>query len=270
MGENSAAATVFAVAGAICWSLQLVPQIVLNHRRKTTDGFSGLMMLLWVLAGLPLGIYNVIQDLNIGLQIQPQSFMAFALVCYLQTFHYRLGWTYTKSGVIFLMSAASLAGLEVAGIELLKLGRRNEVEWPVTLVGVCSAVLINIGLLPQYWEIYKRRAVIGVSYFFLSVDTAGAVFSFIAVALADEWDVLAAVSYGLLALEELVIFALGFAFWLRDRRRRKAGRIATTDEETEIEEICQTESLTRLPGPEAEPDKIISEHGKVEALKDER
>jgi uncharacterized protein with PQ loop repeat len=79
MTENTIAATVFAVAGAICWSLQLVPQIVLNYKRKSTDGFSGLMMLLWVMAGVPLGIYNIIQSLNIGLQIQP------SVICFLNS-----------------------------------------------------------------------------------------------------------------------------------------------------------------------------------------
>jgi uncharacterized protein with PQ loop repeat len=176
--------------------------------------------------------------------------MAFALICYLQTFHYRLKWNYVKSITIFVLSAAALAGLEAAGIELLKLGRRNHVEWPVTLVGVLSAVLINIGLIPQYYEIYKRRAVVGVSYFFLSVDTAGAVFSFIAVALADEWDILAAVSYGLLAVEELVIFVLGFAFWLRDRRRRREHQ--GDQEEAEIEEVGSFASPTQDRNYQAE------------------
>lgn len=232
MPTNEAVSTVFASLGAVCWSVQIVPQIYLNHKRRSTDGFSGLMMILWVSAGVPLGIYNIVQNLNIGLQIQPQLFMVFALVCTIQTFHYRLEWPYKKSVSLVFGFSALLAGLEVAGIELLKLGIRNGVHWPVTLIGVISAVLINIGLLPQFWEIYKRNAVIGVSYTFLSIDCAGAIFSFLSLPF-DAWDILAAISYGLLIVEEVCIFSLGLAFWLRDRRRpmlrdhEKAEQIST-------------------------------------------
>ncbi len=176
---NKAAATVFASLGAVCWSIQLIPQIWLNHRRRSTEGFSAVMMMLWVGAGIPLGIYNIVQDLNPGLQVQAQMFMGFALVCTIQCYHYRLGWSYWKSLSICVLVGSLCAGLETAGILLLKLGQRNGVTWPVTLVGVMSAILINIGLIPQYWEIYKLKAVIGVSYLFLTVDMAGAIFSFI-------------------------------------------------------------------------------------------
>ncbi|CCG82929.1 Uncharacterized protein C2E12.03c [Taphrina deformans PYCC 5710] len=236
---NHAAATTFASLGAVCWSVQLIPQIYMNHKRRCTEGFSGLMMMLWVSAGVPLGIYNVVQDLNIGLQIQPQLFMFFALICTVQTYHYRLEWTYTKSFIIILCVGILLAGLEVAGIELLRLGIRNGVRWPITLIGVISAVLINIGLVPQYWEIYKRNAVIGVSYAFLSIDCAGAVFSFISLPF-DEWDILAAISYGLLIVEEVGIFVLGVAFWTRDRKKNsrvtEKGDGTTQDEITVVEE----------------------------------
>lgn len=225
--HNEAVSTVFASLGAVCWSLQILPQIYLNHKRHKTDGFSALMMALWVCAGVPLGIYNITRDLNIGLQIQPQCFMLFATICGVQTYHYRLGWSYYKSGGIVFVCMVVLAVLETAGIELLNLGLRNDVEWPVTFVGVISAVLINVGLIPQYYEIYKRNAVVGVSYLFLGIDCAGAVFSFMSLPF-DQWDILAAISYGLLVVEECGIFALGLAFWIRDRK----GKAADEDDST--------------------------------------
>lgn len=221
--HNEAVSTVFASLGAVCWSLQIIPQIYLNHKRGKTDGFSGLMMAFWVCAGVPLGIYNIVQDLNIGLQIQPQCFMFFATVCTSQTYHYRLSWSYFKSASIVLVVMVILAALEAAGIEVLKLGLRNGVHWPVTFIGVISAVLINIGLIPQYYEIFKRNAVIGVSYTFLGIDCAGAVLFFISLPF-DQWDILAAISYGLLILEEVGVFALGIAFWLRDKRSGHSSR----------------------------------------------
>ena len=247
MPSSYAASTAFASLGAVCWSVQIIPQIYLNHKRRSTDGFSGLMMILWVAAGVPLGIYNIVQDLNIGLQIQPQLFMFFALICTVQTYHYRLSWPYRKSALLVGAYLILLAGLEAAGIELLKLGLRNGVHWPVTFIGVISAVLINIGLLPQFWEIYKRKAVIGVSYVFLSIDCAGAVFSFLSLAF-DEWDILAAISYGLLVVEEVGIFAIGFGFWLHNRKspQHKMEEKASEDEHPS-DEVISTQDATDLP-----------------------
>jgi len=248
-------ATVFASIGCACWSLQIIPQIYLNHKRRSTDGFSGLMMALWVTAGVPLGIYNTVQKLNVGLIIQPQSFMFFAVVCTVQTYHYRLKWSLKKSLGIVLSVIAVLAALEAAGIELLKLGLRNGVHWPVTLVGVISALLINIGLLPQYWEIYKRNAVIGVSFLFLAIDCAGAVFSFLSLPF-DEWDILAAISYGVLIVEEVGIFALGIGFWLRDRKRRKNGGDEESSDHVTV--VSQSDDLGQK-----EQEKDVSPSGMV-------
>lgn len=242
---NHTVSTIFASIGCACWSIQIIPQIYLNHRRKSTDGFSGLMMTLWVSAGVPLGIYNVTRDLNIGLIIQPQCFMFFALICTVQTYHYRLNWSIQKSVGIVLGFMALLAGLEAAGIELLYLGIRNGVHWPVTMVGILSAVLINIGLVPQFYEIWKRNAVIGVSFLFLSIDCAGAVFSFMSLPF-DEWDIVAAISYGLLIVEEFLLFALGIGFWLRDRKHGK-----TVDEEaSEVTRVAKEDEsgTSQIPG----------------------
>lgn len=188
-------------------------------------------MSLWITAGVPLGIYNITQQLNLGLQVQAQCFMFFATVCTVQTFHYRLAWSYKKSSLIVLMVMVLLAALETAGILLVRLGFKNGVHWPVTFIGVISAVLINIGLIPQYYEIYKRNAVIGVSYAFLGIDCAGAIFSFLSLPF-DKWDILAAISYGLLIVEEVLIFALGIGFWLRDRKQ-KNNRARKDDDATD-------------------------------------
>lgn len=76
------------------------------------------------------------------------------------------------------------------------------VEWPMTLVGVISAILLAGGLIPPYFEIAKRHGrVVGISmqhsprmsspsfrdanrlcadFVFLSVDWLGAFFSLMA------------------------------------------------------------------------------------------
>ena len=76
-------------------------------------------------------------------------------------------------------------------------------------MGILTAVCLKGGMIPQYYEIYKNHfKVIGISYLFLCIDLFGALFSFASL-LFQQWDWLAAVSYGLLALLEMGIFAIG-------------------------------------------------------------
>ncbi|KKF93440.1 putative protein C2E12.03c [Ceratocystis platani] len=58
--------------GAVCWSIQLIPQIVINYRRHHATGLQPAMMMLWAWAGVPLGVYNIVEDFNLALKIQPQ------------------------------------------------------------------------------------------------------------------------------------------------------------------------------------------------------
>jgi hypothetical protein len=46
------------------------------------------MMLLWAIAGVPLGAYNIIGDFNVALQIQPQLLTTLSLITWVQCYHY--------------------------------------------------------------------------------------------------------------------------------------------------------------------------------------
>ena len=48
---------------------------------------------------------------------------------------------------------------------------------------------------PQYWEIYKRKEVIGLSMTFMAVDISGGVFSILSLAFKEEFDVFASITY---------------------------------------------------------------------------
>ena len=61
-----------------------MPQIVINYRRHDTEGLQPLMMLLWAAAGVPLGVYNIVKELNIALRIQPQILTFLSLVTWAQ------------------------------------------------------------------------------------------------------------------------------------------------------------------------------------------
>jgi hypothetical protein len=43
--ENAAVSNAFGVLGAVCWSVQLIPQVVLNYRRHSARGLSAPFMM---------------------------------------------------------------------------------------------------------------------------------------------------------------------------------------------------------------------------------
>jgi hypothetical protein len=68
--------------------LELIPQIIINYRRHNTVGLQRSMMLLWACAGVPLGAYNISENFNIALQIQPQILTVLSLITWIQCYHY--------------------------------------------------------------------------------------------------------------------------------------------------------------------------------------
>jgi uncharacterized protein with PQ loop repeat len=67
---------------------QLIPQIIINYRRHDTEGLQPSMMLLWAAAGLPLGVYSIIENFNIALRIQPQILTTLSLITWAQCVYY--------------------------------------------------------------------------------------------------------------------------------------------------------------------------------------
>lgn len=46
------------------------------------------MMMLWAWAGVPLGVYNIVEDYNMALQIQPQLLTFLSLLTWIQCYYY--------------------------------------------------------------------------------------------------------------------------------------------------------------------------------------
>lgn len=65
-----------------------MPQIIVNYRRHDAEGLQPSMMLLWAAAGVPLGVYNIVEEQNIALRIQPQILSFLSLVTWAQCFYY--------------------------------------------------------------------------------------------------------------------------------------------------------------------------------------
>ncbi|KAI0343012.1 PQ-loop-domain-containing protein [Trametopsis cervina] len=175
---NSAVENVLATAGTICWTVQLIPQVWKTYREKSTDGLSPWLVLLWGLAGAPLGVYVIVQDLNIPLIIQPQAFAALSILSWAQCQYYGRGCS--LAGMIFAVKPSFDAGNK-AGVEFF---------------GILSSVIISVALIPQYFEIYQRGEVVGLSIPFMAVDCLGGIFSVLSLVFKTKMDIIAAITYG--------------------------------------------------------------------------
>ncbi|KAJ5512533.1 hypothetical protein N7463_002085 [Penicillium fimorum] len=157
---------VLGTIGTVLWCIQLIPQIWYNWRRKNTDGFPAAMMFLWASCSVPMGAYLILQQVNIPLQIQPQMFGFFSLVCWGQILYYNRDYTKTKATLLSMGTVVLFGGLEALLILTLRIPYNNGVRWPDIVVGIIAAIILSAGLLPPYFELWKRDGrVIGFSWF---------------------------------------------------------------------------------------------------------
>lgn len=124
---------------------------------------------------------------------------------------------------------AVLGGFEVGSVFALWAGERNGVEWPKQMYGWITSALLIAGLLPEYWEIYKHKAVVGISIWFMIVDIAGGLFSAVSLFFREELDTTALAQYLLVVVFDSVVVIL--VPILNPRARRRAEREAALREE---------------------------------------
>ncbi|KAK5659157.1 hypothetical protein OQA88_1247 [Cercophora sp. LCS_1] len=235
-----AAANVLGTLGAVCWSIQLIPQIILNYRRHHATGLQPSMMMLWAWAGVPLGVYNIVSDFNVALRIQPQVLTALSLVTWIQCYYYQRRWAIARSLAAVIPVAALMAGSQAAliiGLGILK--NEKHVDWPMTLMAVLSAVLLAAGVLRHYWDIWKHRTVRGISFLFVGIDAAGDVFSLVSILFQPELDVLGIVIYATEFVLWCGIFICGGYYHLLPWVRRKVLEGRNEDGRPEAREQSQ-------------------------------
>ena len=190
--------------GTVLWSFQLVPQIIKSYRAKDTDGLSAYLLLIWVAGSIPQGTYLVVQNINIPLIVQPQLFSTFAIIAMAQCWRYSHGLSAQKCVVGALATGIIAGGLEAAFYFLCRLGeQRGTSAWTKTM-GITGAVLIVVGLVPQFYEIWKWKEVKGISLLFLAIDCAGGVFSLLSLVFKESFDGIAAAKQ-VLSSPEIVV-----------------------------------------------------------------
>lgn len=188
--------------GAVCWSIQLIPQIIINYRRHDTEGLRRSFMVIWALAGAPLAVFNVVQNQNIALVIQPQILTLLSLVTWTQCCYYGSKWPITRCVMIIIPLLAVMAGAEIGLIYGLRIAQQRDVQWPTTLMGVLAGVLLCAGVSCEYYDIWKTGSVRGISFLFCGIDAAGDIFSLASVIFQSHYDYVA-----------IALYAAEFVWW---------------------------------------------------------
>jgi len=216
--DSPVAANVFGTLGAVLWSLQLLPQIWKNWRRHDTESLSPLFFLSWAAAGVPLGVYNVVSDYNIALQVQPQILILLSLITWSQCQYYGQRWGLTKVTLCSLTIMGILGGIEVGLVFALRVARDRGHDWALTLMAVLAAVLLVAGVLRHYVDMLRTKTDGGISLRFAALDASGDVASLLSVVFQETLDVLGLVIYGSEFVVWTVLMILVVYFRLRGRK----------------------------------------------------
>ncbi|GJE91281.1 PQ-loop repeat-containing protein [Phanerochaete sordida] len=217
---NAAAENVLGTIGTICWTVQLIPQVWKSWREKSTDGLSHWLVLVWGVAGAFLGVYVIVQKLSVPLIVQPQAFGVLSLISWAQCLYYDHGRSFKTAFAAFLGVLLVSGGFEAGMVYAVKPAYNAGNYAPVRFFGIFSSVIIALALLPQYYEIYRRREVVGISILFMVIDCSGGVFSTLSLVFAEKFDVIAGVTYSLVVVLDGIVLLLAAILNPRARRRR--------------------------------------------------
>ncbi|KAJ7667085.1 PQ loop repeat-domain-containing protein [Mycena rosella] len=246
MHPNRVAENVFGTLGTICWTAQLVPQVWKSYREKSTEGLSEWLVLCWGLAGGFFGVYAVVQDLNIPLILQPEIFAFLCLVSWGQCQYYSSTRPKYISFIIAVITIALLGGFEAGMVFAIRPSLNPRA---IQFFGIFSSVLLATGLVTQYYEIYQRKEVVGLSITFMVVDCLGGVFSDLSLAFKSEFDTIAAVTYTLVIVMDGMVLLAAAILNPRARKRRERLQEAQDnvphDNPSEISAIPLTTSQRR-------------------------
>ncbi|CAM9024487.1 unnamed protein product [Wickerhamomyces anomalus] len=228
---NEKAATVLGTLGTVCWCIQLIPQVYYNYRRKNCEGFPPLMMFLWAACGIPFSIYFMSTRSNVSLQVQPEVFFCFCTIAWIQTLYYPPVQLSKKKITLMVVSFILFAiGCQVGFILWLRPLHDRGITWPTLIFGVIASVLLAVGLLPPYFELAKRKGrVVGINFWFIGIDCAGAFFSMLSVVVGS-MDIMGIILYCVCMALEVGIFTSHFIWCLRFKWFRKSDDLDSNDD----------------------------------------
>jgi hypothetical protein len=196
-------------------------------------------MMLWAWAGVPLGVYTIVEQFNVALQIQPQMLTFLSLVTWIQCYYYEHKWSVPKALAVVIPIGCIMAGIEVGLIFALRSGKGRGVEWPVVLMAVLAALFLALGVLRHYWDIYQHRTV------------RGDLTSLISVLFQPSLDVLGLVIYGVELTLWIGIFACGGYYnlrpWLQGRMKASRNPSQNPPHDIALHDLPSSTSVFRTP-----------------------
>lgn len=197
---------------------------------------------------------HILQNFNFALKFQPQAFAGLTLIAWGQTLYYHKSvlpptktfltqskmtdipnskWRAWTSTLATIALASSFALMEMILILTLRGPYARGVQWPMMLMAISASVIQVLGLIPPYFELAKRHGrVIGIDFWFLTIDYAGAFFSLMAVVAQQWFDALGASLYiACMALETGIFVSQAVWLWRVREVRREAKRVGLSYDE---------------------------------------
>lgn len=152
-------------------------------------------------------MYNIADDYNIALQVQPNILIFLSLFTWGQCQYY--GKKRALKSVVLCSAAigTTLGGIETGLVFALRVANERGQKWAATLMAIVAAVLLAGGVLRHYVDMWKTRSDAGLSLKFALLDASGDVASLISVIFQPSLSVLGLIIYG----SELVIW-IGLIF----------------------------------------------------------
>ncbi|WWC69457.1 uncharacterized protein I206_103397 [Kwoniella pini CBS 10737] len=221
MKENKAAENVLATIGAALWALQAIPQVYKSYRTKSTRGLSPLMMCIWAASSLFFCVYVSSRHLAIPMVIQPHLTLIFLSIAWAQCLYYSYDYSFLKSLLYWVIWMTLAAVFEVGSIFGLLAAKRKGTEVPMVVYGYTSSALSFIGLLPQYYEIYRSKEVTGLSLTFVFTDIIGAIFYILSLFFRTRLDISAFVMYAVTAVMVIILVILALILNPRAAKQKR-------------------------------------------------
>ncbi|KAM9994740.1 hypothetical protein ACTFIY_000937 [Dictyostelium cf. discoideum] len=213
--DNKILSNLFGIVGTILWSVQLVPQIHLNYKRKSTKGVSPTCFGCWYACGVILGTNLVFNREPPALVVQISCFSLFSLVIVMQHLFYQKKYNLKRLlftiGLCVLVTIATIISL----YSILNAKHTNSFVLQLILT-IAATGLMAVGFFPQILEVYQEK--VGLSMIFVVMDFFGGVFSILSLVFHVPFDYMSFSTYVVVPICQAIIFALVMRINLKSYR----------------------------------------------------
>lgn len=223
------AADALAAVGVVSFALLLTPQVALNRKRRTTEGMSASLVVLWIAGSVLFAGYLLYEGQSLILVAQMATFTAFGAVLLAQRDLYDGGAgpaSASARGVAYAAAGAAAAAAFYYACRASD-GRRGASWVAPALGGYLPTVLIVVGFYPQVVEFRTSGNSDGFSSLLSCIDIVGSSSSLAAVLLRKP-EAAAAALYAAIVACQLVMLFLAFFVYPKTQARDADGPATST------------------------------------------